>query len=209
MTRQRRELAPRRARSAARRLRDLVPSSAGKEDTHLEQADRPIRHDSPRRHAGRGNVPVRGREGPRRPCARPPRHPVHRGRLPELQPQGGGALRAARSRALRQLRDLRLRHDPPARPRGATRIRRCVLLARFLRARLHAGRQDVEAAPREGDPHRSGREPRPDPRLRRVPGLAGQARDLRRRALLRRVSATTPTTRCAAWRSRSRPAPRT
>ncbi len=43
-------------------------------------------------------------EGARRAPARRPRHPPHRGRLPGVEPEGGGAVRAARRRALRRRR---------------------------------------------------------------------------------------------------------
>ena len=118
---------------------------------------------------------------------RRPRHPFHRGRLPQLQPEGGGALRAARAASsFENSTDLRLRHDPPPRRRGRPTIRRCAA-GELLRAGLHARRQDLEAAPREGDPHR------PDENLALIADsvaflrAAGQARDLRRRALLRRL----------------------
>ena len=74
-------------------------------------------------------------------------------------------------------RDVARRRGP-----GAARARRVV------RAGLHAGRQDLEPAPREGRQGRPRREPGDDRRVGRVPGRAGQARDLRRRALLRRLA---------------------
>ena len=109
-----------------------------------------------------------------------------RGRVPELEPEGGGALRAARARDLRVRRHRGLRHDAPAR-----RHRRPgpgpAAARRLLRARVHARRQDVGASSREGHEGRSRREPAHDRGVRPVPARSGQARDLRRRALLRRL----------------------
>ena len=80
----------------------------------------------------------------------------------------------------------RIRDDPPARHSrrrrsGAARARRLGC------AGVHDRRQDLGAAPREGREGRPRREPADDLRVGRVPRRRGQARDLRRRALLRRV----------------------
>ena len=61
------------------------------------------------------------------------------------------------------------------------------VLADSLRAGVHARRQDLGAAPRQGRARRPRREPAHDRRVRRLPGRPGQARRLRRRALLRRL----------------------
>ena len=53
-------------------------------------------------------------------------------------------------------------------PRRA-RTRRCGLLAEIRRAGLHARRQDLDAAPREGRQGRPRREPADDRRVDRVP----------------------------------------
>ena len=53
-----------------------------------------------------------------------------------------------------------------ARPRRTRALR---VLAELLRAGLHAGRQDVVAAPREGHARRPGGEPAHDRRLGRLP----------------------------------------
>ena len=174
--------------SAARAPRSHARPATGKEHL-IEQADPPIRHDPPRRHAGRGHVPLRRT----RSCASRTRST--RSASTSSRPASRARTRRRRSSsscssasASRHAADLRLRHDAPARRRRPPTTRRCALLARLLRARLHAGRQDLEAAPGEGDPHRARGEPRAD-RATRSPILrrAGQARDLRRRALLRRL----------------------
>ena len=87
---------------------------------------------------------------------------------------------------LRARRDRGLRHDAPARRRGRRR-RGAARAGRLLRARLHAGGQDLVAAPGEGHARRPRGEPADDRRLGRVPARPGQAGDLRRRALLRRL----------------------
>ena len=87
---------------------------------------------------------------------------------------------------LRAQRDRRLRDDPPPRLRGRRRPRPAHP-GRLLRAGVHAGGQDLEPAPGEGHPGRPRGEPAHDRRLGRVPARPGQAGDLRRRALLRRL----------------------
>ena len=82
---------------------------------------------------------------------------------------------------------LRLRHDPPPRHRGG-RGRGTAPAGDRLRPGGDAGRQDLGPAPGEGHQGEPGGEPGDDPRLRRLPGRRRQARDLRRRALLRRLS---------------------
>ena len=70
------------------------------------------------------------REGARGARARRARRAPDRGGLPGLEPQGGGALRAARAaRRFEHGRGRRLRHDPPPRLPRPTTIRRCALLA--------------------------------------------------------------------------------
>ena len=54
-----------------------------------------LRHDPAGRHAGRGDVALGGGEGARGAGARPARRADDRGRLPELEPEGRGALRLA------------------------------------------------------------------------------------------------------------------
>ena len=78
---------------------------------------------------------------------------------------------------------------------------------RLLRAGLHDRGQDVGPAPREGRPRRPRGEPRDDRGVGRVPRRPGQARHLRRRALLRRL-ARRPRLRAALpARRRATPAP--
>ena len=148
--------------------------------------DRALRHHPARRHAGRGHVAVGGREAARRPPARRAGAGPHRGRIPQLQPQGAGAVRAPRPRALRARPDLRLRDDPPARG-GRRRRPGAARDRRLLRPGVHAGGQDLGPAPREGGQGRPRGEPAHDRRVRGVPAGAGQAGHLRRRALLRRL----------------------
>ena len=93
-----------------------------------------LRHDASRRHAGRGHVALGRGEAAGRPQARRPRRPHGRGRLPGVEPQGGGVLRPAVTRdaphgAGRRVRDdAPARHDRRRRPRAArcwpTRSRR-------------------------------------------------------------------------------------
>ena len=87
-----------------------------------------------------------------------PRRPPDRGRLPELEPEGGGRVRSARAGVVRARPGRRLRDDPPPR-RGGGRGSRPAPARRQLRAGLHARRQDVAAAPREGHPRRPRGEP--------------------------------------------------
>ena len=108
--------------------------------------------------------------------------------FPELEPEGGRALRAARRGRARAGAGLRVRHDPPARARrrgrpGAARPGR---LRRARRARfvgktwaLHLEKV-TRVSPRG--------EPGDDRRLGQLRPRRGQARDLRRRALLRRLA---------------------
>ena len=112
-----------------------------------------------------------------------------RGRLPGLEPQGGRALRAARAASASRADVVRVRDDAPARRRAPPTTRRCALLADVLRAGLHARRQDLGAAPREGRARRPRGEPADDRRVGRVPR--------RRRAS---ASSTTPSTSSTAAR---------
>ena len=122
-----------------------------------------------RRDAGPGHVAVRGGEGARRARARRPRHPVHRGRLPGVEPEGGRAVRAARARGPARRR-VRVRDDAAARHAAPRTTRRCASLAGVVRPGLHARRQDLEPAPGEGRQGRPRREPGDDRRVGRVPG---------------------------------------
>ena len=80
-----------------------------------------------------------------------------------------------------------VRDDAPARHRRAADDPALRGLAELLRAGLHARRQDLGPAPREGRARRPRREPAHDRGLRRLPRRRGQDRRLRRRALLRRL----------------------
>ena len=81
---------------------------------------------------------------------------------------------------------VRVRDDPPAR-RGGRRGRGAARARRVVDAGLDARRQDLGPAPREGRARGPRREPAHDRGVGRVPGRVRQARDLRRRALLRRL----------------------
>ena len=106
--------------------------------------------------------------------------------LSELQPQGARAVRAAGRTSVSARPARRLRDDAPPGQR-----RRCRPGApgpgRVLRPGVHARGQDLGASPRQGRQGRPGGEPADDLRVGRVPTRRGQARDLRRRALLRRL----------------------
>ena len=148
------ELAPPRPPDAARRParprpRAEIARPHGSE-RHSSDPGTRLRHDSSRRHAGSGHVALGGREGSRRPGARPARRPLHRGRLPELEPEGGGAVRAARRGRARAGARLRVRDDPPAR-RPRRRGRRAARPGRLRGAGRHLRRQDLGPPPREGD----------------------------------------------------------
>ena len=65
----------------------------------------------------------------------------------------------------------------------------------------HDRRQDLGPAPGEGRQGRPRREPADDRGVRRLPAKRRQARRLRRRALLRRLRATTPPTRVECLRA--------
>ena len=185
-----RRLARRRPGAVARRFRAAAARL-------LDDQDRAVRHHPARRHAGRGHVAVRAGEAARRAPARRARDRPDRGRLPELEPQGARAVRAARARALRQSGRFRVRDDPA--PRGRRRSgRRAARAGRLLRAGMHARRQDLGAAPREGGQGRPRGEPADDRGVGRVPGRPGQAGRVRRRALLRRLRRRPARTRCDA-----------
>ena len=109
-----------------------------------------------------------------------------RGRLSQLQPEGSRALRAARRDRAGAGDDRRLRHDPPPRPQGRGR-RGARRPGRQLRPGRLPGRQELGPAPGEGDQGLRRGEPGDDRRLDRLLPRAGQAPDLRRRALLRRL----------------------
>ena len=138
--------------------------------------------------------------------ARRARAALHRGRLSGLEPQGDRLLRAhgAREAAARRARGLR--HDAPQ-GRGRRRRPRPAGAGRRLDSGRDHRRQDLGPAPA----HRAAREPRREPahdrRVGRVPRGAGQARDLRRRALLRRLGRRRRSTRCARCASPPRRAP--
>ena len=78
------------------------------------------------------------------------------------------------------------------------------LLASGFAPVVTPGRQDLGPAPREGHQGEPRGEPGDDPRLDRLPGRGGQARDLRRRALLRRLPRRRRATRSSASGGRGR-----
>ena len=103
--------APRLARPGAGRRAGAEPTASQRERVPARSVPtaRPCPTSSSttppaRRHAGRGHVAVRRREGARRPQARRAGHRPDRGRLPVLEPQGAGALRAAGQRDVRARR---------------------------------------------------------------------------------------------------------
>ena len=71
----------------------------------------------------------------------------------------------------------------------------------LLRARLHARRQDLGPAPREGRAGRPRREPAHDRGVRRLPGRRGQDASSTTRSTSSTPGATTPPTRCACVRA--------
>ena len=115
------------------------------------------------------------------------RRPLHRGRLPQLQPEGGRAVRAARRAGAGAGDDRRLRDDPAPRRAAAEDDEALAVLVGSLRPRRLPGRQELEAAPGEGDQGLRRGEPGDDRRLDRLLPRARQAPGLRRRALLRRL----------------------
>ena len=153
-----------------------------------------LRHHPARRHAGRGDVALRRREAARRAPLDELGIAPHRGRLPGLEPQGARAVRAAR-RARRfdhaeiaafgmtRRRDVARRRGP-----GAARAGR-LLRAGRARSSARRGALHLEKVVRVDRDENL----RDDRRVGRVPRRAGQARRLRRRALLRRLRATTAT----------------
>ena len=112
--------------------------------------------------------------------------PDDRGRLPDVEPEGARAVRAPAREAGLSADVVRVRDDAAAR-RGGGRGRRAARAGRVLDAGLDDRRQDLGPAPREGRQGRPRGEPADDRRVGRVPGGVRQARDLRRRALLRRL----------------------
>ena len=87
------------ARSTTRCTAARTATPSGSTSSRRPRAPRELDHrlrlHPARRHAGGGDVALRGREGPRRARPRRARHPADRGRLPVLEPQGGRALRPA------------------------------------------------------------------------------------------------------------------
>ena len=127
-----------------------------------------LRHHLARRHGRPGHVALGGREAEGRPRPRRARRPLHRGRLPQLQPEGGGALRAARRAGAGAGDDLRLRHDPAPRRAAAEDDPALRDPGRVLRAGRQPGRQDLGAAPGESDQGLPRGEPGDDRRLGRL-----------------------------------------
>ena len=148
------------------------------------------------------------REAARRPPARRARHRPDRGRLPELEPQGARAVRAAGRRDVPATREIAAfgmtrRRDVARRGRpGAAGPRR------LLRAGVHAGRQDLGAAPGEGRQGRPRGEPADDRRVGRLPRRRRASGSSTTPSTSSTATPTTPTTRCAACGRRPRPAPR-
>ena len=108
----------------------------------------------------------------------------------------------------RQRRDRRVRHDPPARRRRRGGSRRCACSPTASRPVCTLVGKTWSAAPREGRARRPRGEPAHDRRVGRLPRRRGQARDLRRRALLRRLARRPRLRAAAACAPPPRPAPR-
>ena len=109
------------------------------------------------------------------------------GGFPGLQPQGDRVLPAHARRAAPERGARRLRHDA-----AQGRVGRGRRGPARAGGRLHAHgrhrRQDLGSAPEQGHPREPRREPAHDRRVGPVPHRAGQARGVRRRALLRRLA---------------------
>ena len=136
---------------------------------------------------GEGMSLSAGREAARRARARRARDPLHRGRLPQLEPEGGGAVRAARAASsfenaeicafgMTRRRDLAAAEDPALTLLASCFAPVCTLVGKTWKLHLE---KVIHTDPQENLELIA--------RLGRLPGGAGQARDLRRRALLRRL----------------------
>ena len=79
--------------------------------------------------------------------------------FPSSNPKEEALFELLAARDVRARRDRRVRHDPAPRRAAAEDDRRCALLADCFAAGLHAGRQDLVAAPREGHAGRPRGEP--------------------------------------------------
>ena len=152
-----------------------------------DSAGHPLRHDPPRRHAGREHHALAGRQAPHRPHARRVRHALRRGRLAGLQPQGHRVLRGRPDDDLepRQAGGVRLHaRTRPTRRRGPEPAR--------AGARRRRRSSPSSASPGTSTSSRSCAATLDAERGhdRRVRGLRRRARPrghLRRRALLRRL----------------------
>ena len=128
-------------------------------------------------------------EAARRARPRRARRAHDRGRLPGVEPEGAGAVRAARRRAADERRDRRLRHDPPARDAGRRTTRGCGCSPSPSRRSARSS-----ARPRCCTSRRSCASAREENLAMIADSVAflvarGQARAARRRALLRRLRA--------------------
>ena len=139
-----------------------------------------------------------------------PRRRLDRGRLPGLQPEGAGAVRAARRRAARAGDDLRLRDDPPPRRRGRrgrpgarARWSACFAPVVTLVGKTWGLHLDVvtKVSPR--------REPGDDRRVGRLLRRARASGSSTTPSTSSTAGATTAATRSRASRRGRRPAPRT
>ena len=158
-----------------------------------------LRHDAARRRPARGDLVLGGRQARRRP---PPGRAGRRassrvagpGRCPRTPSSSPGPRRGSWScstpRWSRSAPPARRARRPPQDPQVRA-------LLDSAGAGRHAGREVRPAAHRAGAAHRRGRELRDGRRHRRVPARRGPAGVPRRRALLRRLRASTPTPRCA------------
>ena len=141
--------------------------------------------------------------------ARRARRPLHRGRLPQLQPEGSRVLRPPRRARARELDDRRLRHDPARRASPPPKTRRSTDPGRLLRADGLPGRQELAAAPREGDPRLPRGEPGDD-RATPSPSAAPRASGWSSTpSTSSTATATTRPTRSSACAPPPTPAPRT
>ena len=123
------------------------------------------------------------------------------GGFPASNPKEIEFFRRMQRRAAGERGARRLRHDP-AQGRAGRGRRQPARAGRDLHAHGRHRRQDVGPAPQQGHPREPRREPAHDRRVGALPRGAGQARGVRRRALLRRL-ARRPRVR-AALRDRGR-----
>ena len=144
---------------------------------------------------------VRVVAGPRRA-----RRPLHRGRLPELEPEGGRALRAARRASSSSSATVCAFGMTRRRERRAPRTtRRCATWSTRFAPVVDPRRQDLGPAPREGDQGLPRGEPGDDRRLGRLLPRPRASASSTTPSTSSTAAATTPATRSSACAPRSAP----